>query len=201
MSDEPFDPRGALLLHIARTALEERLRPVVETSGAAITETASAPWLLDRGASFVSLHKLGRLRGCVGTLEPVRALIEDVRHNAMAAALEDSRFPPVEHVELAALQIEVTLLAPRERLTCASERDAIAMLRPGIDGLLLTWSGRRATFLPQVWDSIPQPKRFLAALKEKAGLSARFWDRSIVLERYTALRWSESESPTSRIVM
>src|SRR5688572_8363816 len=91
MSDDPLHARGPLLLHIARTALEERLRPDDDALGAwGMDGMAHASWLLDRAASFVTLHKLGRLRGCIGTLDPVRALIEDVRHNALAAALEDT---------------------------------------------------------------------------------------------------------------
>jgi AmmeMemoRadiSam system protein A len=151
-----------------------------------------AAWLLDHAATFVSLHQGVALRGCVGSLEPMRPLIDDVRRNALAAALEDSRFPPVEPVELARLAIEVTLLAAREPLAFGSEREAIEQLRPGIDGLLLTYRRRRATFLPQVWDSFNSASHFLAALKEKAGLERGFWNRSIVLERYTAQSWSES---------
>jgi AmmeMemoRadiSam system protein A len=190
MSPELSDSRGSLLLRIARVTLERRLlelrddpndRPSLEDA-----------WLLDPAATFVSLHKGSRLRGCVGSIDPVRALHDDVRRNAIAAALEDSRFPPVEAVELAEISIEVTLLAARERMSCLSESEAIAQLRPGVDGLVLSFERRRATFLPQVWDSLPSGALFLAALKEKAGLGRRFWDRSIVLERYTARSWSES---------
>jgi AmmeMemoRadiSam system protein A len=180
--------RGGLLLHIARTTLEHRLHHRDEDSTAAPAE----PWLNDRAATFVSLHRLGELRGCVGTLDPVRSLYEDVRHNAVAAALEDSRFPPVAAAELPRLSIEVTLLAPRERIRCRSEREAIEQLRPGIDGVLFRYGERRATFLPQVWETLPSPSLFLAGLKEKAGLGRGFWDRSVVLERYTARSWSES---------
>jgi hypothetical protein len=190
MSEGRTDPRGAVLLRLARETLQERLLG----SGAGAAEPDSAPpppWLLDQGATFVTLHQGVALRGCVGSLEPMRPLIDDVRRNALAAALEDSRFPPVEPFELTGLTIEVTLLARRERLVCGSERDAIELLRPGIDGLLLTYQRRRATFLPQVWDGFSSPAQFLTALKEKAGLRRGFWDRSIVLERYTAQSWSE----------
>ena len=96
--------------------------------------------------------------------------------------------------ELDVLTIEVTLLGEREPLPCQSERDALELLRPGIDGLLLSYRGHRATFLPQVWESLAEPPLFLAALKEKAGLDRDFWHSSIVLERYTARSWSEPES-------
>jgi hypothetical protein len=198
-SSELPDPRGSLLLRIARMTLEERLL----AGGADRSDPPSpdAAWLLDRAATFVSLHKGSRLRGCVGSLEPVRSLHDDVRHNAIAAALEDTRFPPLEAVELAEVSIEVTLLAAREQISCRSEREAIAQLRPGIDGLLLSYHRRRATFLPQVWESLPSAALFLAALKEKAGLGRRFWDRSIVLERYTARSWSEIAGTPPDVVM
>jgi AmmeMemoRadiSam system protein A len=123
----------------------------------------------------------------------VRTLFDDVRRNALAAAFEDSRFPPVEAAELDGLSFEVTLLSPREPIVCPSERDALEQLRPGVDGLLLTFGSRRATFLPQVWESLPRASTFLDALKEKAGLERGFWHRSIVLERYTAMSWSDDD--------
>jgi AmmeMemoRadiSam system protein A len=111
----------------------------------------------------------------------------------LAAAFEDSRFSPVEAHELDALTIEVTLLGAREPIHCRSEREALDLIRPRIDGLLLSYGRRRATFLPQVWESLPVAVDFLAALKEKAGLEPDFWHRSIVLERYTARSWSEAD--------
>ena len=140
-------------------------------------------------------------RGCAAALAVSRRCalsIEDVRHNTVAAAFEDSRFPPVGPEELAGLTLEVTLLSARELLHCRSECDALDQMRPGVDGLVLTYGSRRATFLPQVWDSIPQASAFLEALKEKAGLEHDFWHRSIVIERYTALSWNELSSARSR---
>jgi AmmeMemoRadiSam system protein A len=116
-----------------------------------------------------------------------------VRRNALASAFEDSRFPPLEATELDDLSIEVTLLAPREPLPCRTEREALAALRPGVDGLVLCYGPRRATFLPQVWESLPDAARFLEALKEKAGLDPDFWHPSVQLERYTARSWSEGD--------
>ena len=186
---EPADHRGSVLLSIARATLEERL---LDRHGCEVGSDATLPdWLHDHAATFVTLFLETRLRGCVGSLEAVRPLYEDVRRNAIAAALEDTRFPPVEAAELAGLTLEVTLLSAREPLHCRSERDALDQLRPGVDGLVLTYGSRRATFLPQVWDSIPRASTFLEALKEKAGLERDFWHRSILIERYTALSWSE----------
>jgi AmmeMemoRadiSam system protein A len=195
MNGDLIDSRGALLLRIARATLEERLqewRADDPRRTAAGNDVQRESWLLERAATFVSLHQQNRLRGCVGSLEAVRALAEDVRHNALAAALEDPRFSPVMAAELDALSIEVTVLGPREAIACQSQLDALEQLRPGIDGLVLTFGHRRATFLPQVWESLPKPSLFLDALKEKAGLDPHFWHRSIVLERYLARSWSES---------
>ena len=129
----------------------------------------------------------------MGSLEAVRPLHEDVRRNALAAAFEDSRFPPVEPSELDDLTIEVTLLGARQAIHCRSERDLLDQIRPCIDGLVLSYGRRRATFLPQVWESLPEAAEFVAALKEKAGLERDFWDPAIELERYTARSWSEGD--------
>ena len=201
MHDETFDTRGSLLLLIARGALERSLGADADAPHHDVDHLTAPSWLLERAASFVSLYKLGRLRGCVGSLDAVRPLIDDVRRNALAAAFEDSRFPPIRPVELREVRIEVTLLAARERIWWQTEREAIAQLRPGVDGLLLSYDSRRATFLPQVWESIDEPGAFLAALKEKAGLPAKFWHRSIVLERYAVQSWCEAAGPLSRLVM
>jgi AmmeMemoRadiSam system protein A len=165
---------------------------LLERDTDAWNRTPIEPWLLDPAATFVSLHRGQRLRGCVGSLEALRALHEDVRRNALAAAFEDSRFAPVEPHELDRLTIEVTLLGAREAIRCRSERELLQQIRPRIDGLLLSYGRRRATFLPQVWESLTEAAEFLAALKEKAGLERDFWDPSIVLERYTARSWSEA---------
>jgi AmmeMemoRadiSam system protein A len=183
------ESRGSTLLAIARATLE---RSLLDPSTDARGHTPVEPWLLDRGATFVSLHRLTHLRGCVGSLEAVRPLHEDVRRNALAAAFEDSRFAPIEADELDGLTIEVTLLGALEPIHFRSERETLDLLRPRIDGLVLSYGRRRATFLPQVWESLPLAAHFLAALKEKAGLERDFWHPSIVLERYTARSWSEA---------
>ena len=147
------------------------------------------------GASFVTLRRGGTLRGCIGTLEAHRRLDDDVRHNARAAAFNDTRFDPVAAHELAALQIEVSLIGPATPLAVASEAEAIANLRPGVDGVLLEWRGRRATLLPQVWAQLPQPAAFLDALRRKAGLGERFWADDLVLSRYRVVEFHEQAAP------
>jgi AmmeMemoRadiSam system protein A len=178
------DEEGTALLEIARESLAEAL-------GVAPAPARDESWLFAPGATFVTLTQAGRLRGCVGTVAAHRPLIEDVRHNARSAALEDSRFSPLTAAELPLIRIEVSLLSPLEPLDYGSEQQAAASLQPGRDGVLLEYGICRATFLPQVWQQIPSPEDFLRDLKRKAGLSSDFWDPSIRLWHYTVTKWSE----------
>lgn len=174
--------RGRILIAIAREAIS-RLE-----AGESDAHRAHE-WLLRPGASFVTLRLQSRLRGCIGSIEPRRALGEDVARNAWAAAYRDGRFPPVCAEELAELQVEVSVLSPREALEATDEREALAALRPGIDGLYLEYGDLGATFLPQVWEGLPDPAQFLDELRRKAGLPARFWHRDLRLSRYTVEKY------------
>jgi hypothetical protein len=172
---------GRTLLAAARRAIADGLG----LAAAAAPEAGDHPALHRPGATFVTLHDAeGRLRGCVGRLEASRALGDDVRANADAAAFGDRRFAPLRAAEWPGLRVEVSLLDPAEPLAPCSEEQALATLRPGLDGVILDWRGARATFLPQVWDQLPQPAEFLAALKRKAGLAADFWAPDLRLARY-----------------
>ncbi len=152
------------------------------------------PALRRPGASFVTLHGAdGRLRGCVGRLEAFRALGEDVRANALAAAFEDARFAPLGAHEWAGLTVEVSVLAPPEPLAVRSEAEALAALRPGIDGVILEWRSARATFLPQVWQQLPDAAGFIGALKRKAGLAADFWAADLRLSRYRVRSFADHD--------
>jgi AmmeMemoRadiSam system protein A len=177
---------GDILLRIARVAIAQRLVIVARADD-------SATWLDEPGATFVTLKQEGALRGCIGSLEPRRALRDDVRENAIAAAFRDPRFVPLAREEFDMLSIEVSLLSPAEPLACCDEADAIRELVPGRDGVILELGARRATFLPQVWDSLPDPRRFLAELKLKAGLPADYWSADLRVSRYGVQKWSESE--------
>ncbi len=168
--------RGAALLAIARHAIAHD----ADVHSAAWREE----WLRAHGASFVTLKREGDLRGCIGTIDPHRALGDDVWHNARAAAFRDPRFPPLSHAEHDGLEVEVSVLSPREYFEAASEADAASKLRPGLDGVYLEYGYSRATFLPQVWESLPHPPEFLAELRRKAGLPARFWHADVRLSRY-----------------
>ncbi|MCM8594517.1 AmmeMemoRadiSam system protein A [Accumulibacter sp.] len=177
---------GAALLRIARKAIAERLGLPAQPVGEALPEFA-AP-----GATFVTLKRNGQLRGCIGSLEAHRPLGIDVAENALAAAFRDYRFPPLGRDEFAGIDIEVSLLTPAEPFPVTDEADALSRLHPGIDGLILTYGRHRATFLPQVWESLPDPRQFMAQLKLKAGLPADFWHEQIVLARYGVRKWKET---------
>lgn len=182
MSDE----RGSVLLAIARESLAAALQLGAEAS-------RDEPWLRDPGATFITLRARGDLRGCVGTIRPWRSLLEDVRGNSRAAAFFDTRFPPVQAWEYREISLEVSLLSPCEPLEPGCEEEALAQLRPGIDGIVFELGERRSTFLPQVWEQLPDPWDFLANLKRKAGLPPAFWDPEVKLWRYTVTKWCEGE--------
>ena len=141
--------------------------------------------LREPGAAFVTLNIAGQLRGCIGSLEARRPLVEDVAENAFAAAFRDPRFPPLRPEEYPRLEYHISILNPPEPMTVTSEADLLQQLRPGVDGLVLIEGTRRATFLPSVWEQLPDPRQFLAHLKMKAGLPADYWSDSLRFERYT----------------
>jgi hypothetical protein len=144
-------------------------------------------------ASFTTLKIGGRLRGCCGTLLPVRSLAEDVWRNAWASAFSDPRFPPLARSEYPLLDLHVSILSPLEPVPVASELELLESLRPGTDGLLLELDTARATFLPAVWEQLPEPGEFLRHLKEKAGWPAEFWSSRIRVYRYTTQAISADE--------
>jgi len=131
--------------------------------------------LSDPGASFVTLTQVGKLRGCIGTLDACRPLVEDVCEHAVAAALQDYRFPPVHPDELVEIQIEISRLTRPIRVDYSCSEELIMQLRPGVDGVVLMDGVRRATFLPQVWEKIPQPEQFLEHLCWKMGAAPDLW--------------------------
>jgi AmmeMemoRadiSam system protein A len=147
--------------------------------------------MLEPGASFVTLMLDGELRGCIGSLEAHRPLLEDVQRNAIAAAFRDPRFAPLGHHEFAQVRVEVSELGASEPLEFESEVHALSLLRPHVDGLILEYGRHRSTFLPQVWESLPRPEQFLAQLKRKAGLPADFWHDELRLARYSVAKWKE----------
>lgn len=176
--------RGEILLAAARAAIGERF-------GAAPLELESRPWMLEPGATFVTLTLDRDLRGCIGSLEAHRPLLEDVQMNAVAAAFRDPRFMPLSNHEFAHVRVEVSELSVAEPLEFESEAHALSLLCPNIDGLILEYGRHRSTFLPQVWETLAKPALFLAQLKRKAGLPPDFWHEELRLSRYCVTKWKE----------
>lgn len=179
-AEHPF----RLLPGVARRSIEYGLRtgrplpvPLAEVP----------PELRERRASFVTLHEDGALRGCIGALEPRLPLVADVAENAFKAAFEDPRFPPVRPPELPHLEISVSVLSPLEPLPVESEEELLRVVRPGVDGLLLAAGPYRGTFLPDVWESLPDPRDFVRELKRKAGLPPVGWPPGARVYRYTTV--------------
>jgi AmmeMemoRadiSam system protein A len=136
-------------------------------------------------ATFVTLHVDEKLRGCIGTLEARRTLVEDVASNAYGAAFRDTRFPTLTWPEFERLDIHISILSLPEPVQFSSEADLLAQLRPQVDGLIIEEGINRGTFLPSVWEQLPEPREFLRHLKHKAGLPADYWSSRIRVQRYT----------------
>lgn len=141
--------------------------------------------LQEQRACFVTLQINNQLRGCIGSLEAHRPLVEDVADNAYAAAFRDPRFGPVSEEEYPNLQYHISVLTPPKPMTFSSEEDLLKQIRPNIDGLVLSDKGYRGTFLPSVWESLRTPEEFLSHLKQKAGLPMNYWSDTLKVERYT----------------
>ena len=163
-----------ILLKIARQSIEHAVRG--EKKLAVKVEDYSA-LLQQNGASFVTLTVNHRLRGCIGTLQTYQALVLDVREHAILAALQDPRFPPVSESELAAIRIEISRLTEPQPLPYQTPQGLLQGLHPGTDGVVLRLGHRSATYLPQVWDQIPDPEDFLSELCLKMGAPADTWKK------------------------
>jgi AmmeMemoRadiSam system protein A len=175
-----------VLFPLARAAIAREL-------GLEPPPAPEADWLREPGACFVTLKHGGALRGGTGTLRAHRALADDVRANAVAAAFRDPRFRPLTVEEFGAVALEIDLLTPLEPLQGSSERDVLARLRAGVDGVLLEYGHHRGHFLPQRWADHPDPADFLAHLKYRAGLPPDFWDEGLRLWRHGATHWREPQ--------
>lgn len=178
------DGRGEILIPIARAAISRALNVPCEAD-------ETAPWLTEPGACFVTLTQNGELRGCIGTLQAHRPLLADVRSNAVSAAVRDPRFLPLRVEELDITTVEISLLSPTTAMDVRDEADALAQMRPNVDGIVFEFGHYRSTFLPQVWEDLAQPRQFLAMLRRKAGLPDDFWEEGVKLSRYTVTKWSE----------
>ena len=177
------DEMRNMLIDVARLAVLSAVHSSTTTDP--VPDAFPQPLRLER-ATFVTLRAGEELRGCCGTLEPRRPLVLDVWTSARAAAREDHRFEPLRPNELDEINLEICVLSPLTRLTVADQRELLAQIRPGADGLYLKLGTRRATFLPKVWESLPERTQFLRQLKIKAGLEDRFWSSDIEWFRYSA---------------
>ncbi len=179
---EGASPGKAMLLDVARQSIECGLRtgqPLVADPD------AYPPVLKEQRATFVTLRRARKLRGCLGGLVASRPLVADVAHSAFGAAFRDSRFPPIEAEELDELEIHVSILGPLEPLSAPDEQALLDAIRPGVDGLVVRDRARQGIFLPAVWESLPEPSAFWSELKRKAGLPADSWSSRWEIFRYT----------------
>jgi len=181
--------KGRILLTLARNAIAEALGMSLDGD-----VPMQEDWLQQKGACFITLKEDGELRGCIGSLEARRPLLQDIHTNAINAALHDPRFPPLTLAELDEVHIEVSLLSPSRRLEFSSEADALSKLRPGRDGVIFECGSHKSTFLPQVWEQLPDPAMFMAHLKLKAGLPADFWHEDVLIYIYNVEKYAEGDS-------
>jgi len=180
----------AQLLQIAREAIAGSFR----SSGQ--IDTIVAPFegiLVERRGVFVTLTKSGALRGCIGTIEAREVLLAAVADCARGAAFRDPRFPPVQEEELVELRVEVSVLTSPANMAESTRVKFLETLRPSVDGLLLEDGMRRSTFLPQVWEQLPDPEQFLSHLLQKAGLPGDYWSENIRFSRYQSISIREQD--------
>jgi len=178
-----LDAHGAYLLALAKRSILHAL----DTGRPLDVDLDTAPAeLAEVGACFVTLKKSGALRGCIGSPEAWRPLAADVAENAYRAAFRDPRFAPLQAEETAALDLHISVLSPSHPFAFADEADLLAKLEPGTDGLIIEDAGRRALFLPSVWEQLPDPRQFLAHLKVKAGMPAGHWSDGFRAWRFIA---------------
>ena len=185
--DDITDEQGESLPALARTAVAEAL-------GRGRLERPDDGWLYRTAATFVTLTHGGALRGCIGSIQAISPLLDDLIHNARAAAFSDPRFPALTAEELPGTRFEVSLLTPLAPFANAgSEEDVIRRLAPGTDGVLIEWGDHRGTFLPQMWEQLPDPRHFLGHLKQKAGLDPGFWAPDVQLWTFAVRKWAERQ--------
>lgn len=179
----------ALLLRLARGSIEHGFE-----HGAPLPVRASdyADEFRRFAATFTTVRHAGKLRGCCGTLDAARPLAADVAHTAFRAAFRDSRFEPLGRHEFDHARIEVSVLSPLETMNVADESDLLRQLVPGTDGLVIKEGSRCATFLPKVWETLPEPSQFVAQLKAKCGLPRDHWSALLEFQRYRTATYAET---------
>ena len=184
-------PERRELLRLARESIDACVAAGQSASPAPFPVLSLQHGLTVRRSSFLTIRNGEDLRGCCGTLEAPRPLAEDVWRNAWAAAFNDPRFPPLTASEWPQLSLHLSLLTPPERLDVTTEAQLLALLRPSVDGLILESDTGRATFLPAVWEQLPDPAQFVRQLKIKAGWPAGYWSDRVRVSRYTTESFDE----------
>jgi AmmeMemoRadiSam system protein A len=170
--------QGQYLVKLARQTIREQLgQPVDSRLTEVLARALTDQVFQEKRGVFVTLHKHGQLRGCIGSLTGSRAIVDGVRENAVNAAFNDYRFRPVSGDEVEDLEIEVSILTKPQHLDYGGADDLLARLHPGVDGVIVRLGGFSATFLPQVWEQLPEPAAFLNHLCQKAGLAPQEWRR------------------------
>ncbi|MBN2251400.1 MAG: AmmeMemoRadiSam system protein A [Candidatus Altiarchaeota archaeon] len=191
MSDGPVlnAEEQKYLLKLARDSIKAFLG-----EGKAIEEKPENANLREYRGVFVTLEEYGKLRGCIGYLGAVQPLYLAVRDNAVNAATRDPRFPPVTLEELKNIEIEISILTMPEPMDAGSPDELLEKIRPGTDGLIIEHKGRSATYLPQVWEQLPDKKEFLGSLCNKAGLSSDCWkEGGVKIFRYGVQAFREKD--------
>ena len=168
-------------LQVARESIQHGL---LHGTALKIVTSDYASDLQQKLTTFVTLHKNGELRGCIGALEAYQPLINDVAEHAYSAAFKDPRFPALQENEYEQIDVTISVLGTPEPMIFENEADLLQQIRPNIDGLILEHGYNRGTFLPSVWEQLPDKKDFLNHLKVKAGLSQQWWDNEVKVSRY-----------------
>lgn len=185
MPAPPSSELGPILLAHARAAIAAYL-------GQTTSDLPDHPALHEPGACFVTLTRHQQLRGCIGHLEAVQPLGIDIRENAQAAAFRDPRFMPLTASEWVDTQVEISVLGPRTYSHCPTEEDCLRQIVPFEDGVILMSGSRHATFLPQVWEQLPEPQEFIEHLLRKAGLPVGVWPSDMQVGRYQVQKFGQT---------
>lgn len=170
-----------ICLQVARQSIKHGLQ---KGSKLQVITSDYSKELQQHAASFVTLHKYGQLRGCIGALEAYQPLINDIAEHAFAAAFQDPRFSALEENEYDDLDVDISVIGKAEPMIFENEEDLLQQIQPNIDGLIIEFGYNRGTFLPSVWEQLPDKKDFLNHLKMKAGLPTHWWDNTVKISRY-----------------
>ncbi|MCP3942887.1 MAG: AmmeMemoRadiSam system protein A [Desulfobacteraceae bacterium] len=188
---------GLALLRLARASIIEKLKERYPDDEQ-IFNGICREFLREKRGVFVTLHKNGKLRGCIGNIEPEKTLMDGVRENAVFAAFKDSRFAPLTLDELDLIDIEISILSKPAKLDYEDTRDLLSRLTPGVDGVIIEKNYHKAIFLPQVWEQLPKSEEFLTHLCMKAGLSGNEWEKNgLIIHTYQVQSFGELDGDTN----